>query len=322
MRQNPYIVPRLQQIHVTNAIAFVKERFPDRHIVVLTDDAAQDFGGLQVYNYAAGSICDFGQFDPDRVVFLYAFNLDDIGSPVAREIIRRGGKFVPVRQATPHAKIFHIDARVRNALSEEFDHQQKAGFSKWDPDFDNIAQAILQTQTVPGVFIEVGAFQGSSGCAALAVMKATGQKRDTYFLDVFEGFDYDVAKASADTVWEGTHKSDGMSIVAERLKRFESADLKVNVIRNNIIHEDLPLGTEQIALANLDVDIYEGVRDGLVKLAPRMAVGGILIVEDPGHTPWLVGARVALDEFFETEMAKRFMALVTESGQTLLIRLP
>jgi hypothetical protein len=77
---------------------------------------------------------------------------------------------------------------------------------------------------------------------------------------------------------------------------------------------------ERIAVANIDVDMYEAVRSALIKTAPRIASGGILIVEDPGHTPALIGSRLALEEFMATPIAAAFTPVYMESGQTLLIR--
>ena len=321
MAPNPYTATRLMPETVEKSIKHIQWNFRDREIVVLTDDPKQNFEGLRVVDYSAGETFDFDACDMDSTIFIYAFNFDSTGKPVAMEIIRRRGKFAPIRQVHPTARIYHVDERIRSAFTAEFDHQQEAGFSKWNSDFDNIAQALILTRNLPGAYVEVGAFQGSSGCAALAAMQAVGIERPCFFLDVFDGFEYEAAKVSADASWAGTHKTDGMETVASRLKRFETLGRPVHVVRNNIIEDDLPPGTEQIAVANLDVDIYEGVRDGLAKLAPRICVGGILIVEDPGHTPWLIGARIALDEWLETPAGKNFMPLMMESGQTLLIRL-
>jgi hypothetical protein len=51
-----------------------------------------------------------------------------------------------------------------------------------------------------------------------------------------------------------------------------------------------------------------------------MVGGGILIVEDPGHTPALIGSRLALQEFMDSPDAAAFTPVYMESGQTLLIR--
>lgn len=52
---------------------------------------------------------------------------------------------------------------------------------------------------------------------------------------------------------------------------------------------------EEIALLHLDTDWYESTRHELEHLYPRLARGGVLIIDDYGH--W-EGARRATDEFF------------------------
>jgi hypothetical protein len=81
----------------------------------------------------------------------------------------------------------------------------------------------------------------------------------------------------------------------------------------------MPIVNEGIAVANLDVDMYEAVAAGLRKIAPHMLTGGILVLEDAGHTPLLIGAKLALEEFLRDPMGQRFMPLVMGSGQTFLI---
>ena len=61
------------------------------------------------------------------------------------------------------------------------------------------------------------------------------------------------------------------------------------------IPADVP---DQIAVLRLDTDWYESTRHELVHLYPRLASGGVLIIDDYGH--WQ-GARRAVDEFFATE---------------------
>jgi hypothetical protein len=48
--------------------------------------------------------------------------------------------------------------------------------------------------------------------------------------------------------------------------------------------------------------------------------GGILVVEDPGHTPLLIGARFALEKFLAEPVGAQFTPLAMQSGQTFLIR--
>jgi hypothetical protein len=153
-------------------------------------------------------------------------------------------------------------------------------------------------------------------------MQEAGIFRPSYFLDVFEGFTYEAARTSPDTTWKGTHQSDGIETVAARLQRFARPELgrPVHIVKNNIITEPLPAGIQQIAVANLDVDLLEAVYHGLLQLAPHIAIGGILIVEDPGHTPLLIGAHAALEMFQRTALARDFVPIYMRSGQTILVR--
>jgi hypothetical protein len=51
----------------------------------------------------------------------------------------------------------------------------------------------------------------------------------------------------------------------------------------------------EIALLRLDTDWYESTRHELAHLFPRLARGGVLIIDDYGH---YAGARQAVDEYF------------------------
>ena len=62
------------------------------------------------------------------------------------------------------------------------------------------------------------------------------------------------------------------------------------------VEETLPAGApDEIALLRLDTDWYESTRHELEHLYPRLAAGGVLLVDDYGH--W-EGARKAVDEYF------------------------
>jgi hypothetical protein len=63
------------------------------------------------------------------------------------------------------------------------------------------------------------------------------------------------------------------------------------------VEETIPASVpERIALLRLDTDWYESTRHELIHLFPRLAAGGVLIVDDYGH--WR-GCRRATDEYFE-----------------------
>ncbi len=64
------------------------------------------------------------------------------------------------------------------------------------------------------------------------------------------------------------------------------------------------VGAERVAWAHIDVDIYAAVRDCLEYLYPRMAPGGMIVLDDYGF-PSCPGARRAVDEFFAGRPRRR-----------------
>jgi hypothetical protein len=261
---------------------------------------------------------------PAETLFFYACDSDEIGIPWVRTLIQQRRRFYPVGAYSP-STYAHINDLARRTLEAEFVEQTALGFAKWDfgPGyFLNLVQAIDLTANIEGDYVEIGCYRGSSACVAVRYMHARRMARHCYFFDTFDGFSYDAARTSSDAVWSGTHATEGEQSVRHRIERHADAaqGLRVTVERLNIVEQELPQSIRNVAMANVDVDLYEAVRDGIAKIAPRIVPGGILIVEDPGHTPALIGSRVALSDFMETSLAQAFTPVYVESGQTLLIR--
>ena len=165
------------------------------------------------------------------------------------------------------------------------------------PDFENIAQALQATRELTGSYVEIGVYKGSSAYFALDYMERAGIRRQCYFLDTFSGFDYEQAASSSDRTWVNTHTQASRDDVEQFLSGFKTPH---RVIRNNIITEALPSDIRDVALCNVDVDMYEAIIAALIKVAPLVMVGGIVIAEDQGHTPLLVGAYAAVRDFLDS----------------------
>ena len=66
--------------------------------------------------------------------------------------------------------------------------------------------------------------------------------------------------------------------------------------------------------------MYEATYSSLVQVHQKLSVNGIIVLEDAGHTPWLLGAKIALEEFLEGDGKKKYHVMQMESGQYILIR--
>jgi O-methyltransferase len=62
-----------------------------------------------------------------------------------------------------------------------------------------------------------------------------------------------------------------------------------------MVEDTIPkVAPEKIAILRLDTDFYSSTKHELLHLYPRLAPGGILIIDDYGAIP---GARLAADEY-------------------------
>ncbi len=182
-------------------------------------------------------------------------------------------------------------------------------------DFENICQVISQTRDIPGMYVEIGTYRGDSAQAALEYMRQARIEREAYFFDTYEGFSFDAAHMSTDVSWTGTHGDTSKDLVEQRLIRYKNA----NFIKANIIEDNLPLEINAIAVCNIDVDMYEAIEAALIKVSPMMSPGGVIMVEDFGHTPNLLGAQLAVHEFAEAHRHE-FLSIYGRGSQLLLIR--
>ena len=75
-----------------------------------------------------------------------------------------------------------------------------------------------------------------------------------------------------------------------------------------------------VAVANIDVDLYEAVVASLQRIVPLTLPGSIIVLEDQGHTPPLGGAWLAVKEFLDAPAAANFTPVHLASGQMFLVR--
>lgn len=268
---------------------------------------------------------------PADAAVLYACLKDDYGLPFVDIAYARHLQVRPVLFAMPRDYLWR-NTPAMHALRKEVEHQRAAGYLKVDygiGDFTNLIQAFEATRQRPGCIVEVGCFCGSSAGALLAYVRSRQEERGFpeqffHYMDVFEGFDYPEALASSDVFWAGTHQTDGYAAVRERILAYgrDVPGLHIEVSRCNVITDPIPEAIVRagVKLANIDVDLYEAVAAGLARYAPLIVPGGIMICEDAGHTPLLIGALKAVEEFMASEAGQNFCRLDLPSGQTFLIR--
>ncbi|HLL26502.1 MAG TPA: TylF/MycF/NovP-related O-methyltransferase [Xanthobacteraceae bacterium] len=168
----------------------------------------------------------------------------------------------------------------------------------------------LNANRIGGDFVECGVWRGGNLMIAKELCRKSAVERKFYLFDTFAGMS---SPTAADVTYAGADAGDtyrervreghvdwvyaSLDDVRDNFRRANLLDDRVIFVKGKVEDtlaekKNLP---DRIALLRLDTDFYESTRTELEILYPRLASGGVLIVDDYGH--WR-GARRAVDEYF------------------------
>jgi hypothetical protein len=151
--------------------------------------------------------------------------------------------------------------------------------------------------------VECGVWKGGSMMAvAKTLLRLNDTERCLWLYDTYAGMskptamDVSECDISAQRDFEADYLRVSLDDVRKAVLGVGYDDRKVFFVTGKV-EETLPAhAPEQVALLRLDTDWYESTRHELLHLFPRLARGGVLIVDDYGH--WQ-GARKATDEYLQ-----------------------
>lgn len=189
------------------------------------------------------------------------------------------------------------------------------------------------TQTrVPGDVVECGVWRGgSSMLAALVLVDENTRNRKLYLYDTFAGMvepatiDRTTLGMDARKIWRDMARTDGGSDwcfadLAEVRKNMASTKYPLNLIEfvEGRVEDTIPSTVpDEISVLRLDTDWYDSTLHELQHLYPRLAKGGVLILDDYGC--W-EGAKKATDEYFASLGKPPFLARIDSSGRIAIKR--
>ena len=178
---------------------------------------------------------------------------------------------------------------------------------------------------IEGAVVECGVWRGGSSMAAALMLRDLGDTdRDLHLFDTFEGMSAPTERdrraggpAAADMLAANTKDAKvwAYSPLGEVRANLQSTGYpieRVHFVQGKVedtIPEHAP---DKIAILRLDTDWYESTRHELEHLFLRLAVGGVLIIDDYGA--W-EGARRAVDEFIAAYKAPILLNRIDETGR-------
>lgn len=162
--------------------------------------------------------------------------------------------------------------------------------------------AVDGVRDVEGSFLEIGCARGTTTVFLNRHLRDTDQQRRYVCIDTFTGFverdiEHEIEARGKDdfaATFEGSFRVNDPKTFAATMKLngFDS----IEVVPGDIAEVDLT-PYAPVAFCLLDVDLYLPIRDGLAKLAPVMAPGGVIVVDDCAPGGAWDGALQAYDEF-------------------------
>lgn len=193
------------------------------------------------------------------------------------------------------------------------------------------AVSYVEDEQIPGAFVECGVWRGGSVMAmARKLVDLDRTDRDIWLYDTFEGMTAptadDVEASSGLTaaqLMETTAVGDGNNVWAFATQQDVVTNLRLtgyDTDRFRLVKGDVAVtlaeqAPQEIAILRLDTDWYESTKVSLETLYPRLAVGGVCILDDYGH--W-IGARKAVDDYFEQLGRRPYMHPIDYSGRVFI----
>ena len=180
---------------------------------------------------------------------------------------------------------------------------------------------------VPGALVECGVWRGGSAMVMAHTLVTAGvSDRDLWLYDTFEGMP---APDETDADFMGVQAADHLAAAGGNRDDVVVAYASLDEVQANVqkigypadlvryvegqVERTIPAqAPSEIALLRLDTDWESSTRHELEHLWPRLAVGGVLIIDDYGH--WS-GARLAVDGYFAGRSDAPLLARVDYTGR-------
>jgi O-methyltransferase len=195
---------------------------------------------------------------------------------------------------------------------------------------DALCRAVeyIHVNSIPGDIVECGVWRGGSTIAAALTLIRLRTTRQLWLYDTFVGMtppsieDVDInghyagdllALEDPDTGanWARSSLADVQQGFSETGYPLELVNFVVGPVEHTI-PQNVPA---TIALLRLDTDWFQSTYHELIHLWPRLADGGILIIDDYGH--W-AGAKKAVDRYFSECGLRPFLHRIDYTGRLVM----
>ncbi|MFX1311245.1 MAG: TylF/MycF/NovP-related O-methyltransferase [Promethearchaeota archaeon] len=188
------------------------------------------------------------------------------------------------------------------------------------------ATEYIVNNNIPGDIVECGVWRGGSMMiSALTLLKMNNINKIIYLYDTYEGMSRPSEKdirvydnKPALKMWKKLHgkdfnKWDYASLDEVKKNLYSTGYPKENIeFFKGKVEDTIPsFVPEKISLLRLDTDFYESTYHELLHLFPKLALHGVIIIDDYGY--WK-GQKEAVDKYFKKNNIKILLNRIDESA--------
>lgn len=231
-------------------------------------------------------------------VFIASYQEDHVYVPVKKT---RKGKFVDLPLQDAKVKSEKQPISSLNTLNEDSFYKianQVIADGRTFLAHDRLYilwQSILNVQFMRLPVAEVGSYRGGSAYFIAAGFRSlSGEDISLHVIDTFDGHPDKVTSKFDNQHVQGYFSDTDY----ETVKAYLSPFLKVQVHKGEFTAVASRLSVTQYSFVHIDVDIYQSILDCLNYFGDRIAIGGVIIVDDYG-TESCPGVERAVKEYLQ-----------------------
>lgn len=217
---------------------------------------------------------------------------------------------------SPDLRQYHQSLEAVNGVQSDNFYKQLRFLSMMQ------ALQLVLDRGIQGDFVECGVWRGHSAHMIASRLTLSGSTRKFHLFDSFEGLsqrgELDAARSQLtdfDRETERSYFAVGLAEVQSNLSTFSFIEYHPGWIPERFVEVE----DRTFAFVHLDVDLFEPMFSAMEFFAPRLAAGGVIVVDDYGHSDFK-GAKVAIDRYLAdcSEIYKYEVPM----GGAVLLRLP
>lgn len=175
-------------------------------------------------------------------------------------------------------------------------------------------QATLNVAHLGLPIVEIGTFRGGSAALVAEALRVAKAPCDVHVVDTFEGhIDSTITAHDSDEHFTGKFANTSV----EDVQAFLAAYPGVQVHKGNAADVIAGWPERRYGMVHIDVDLYGPTLECLRYFGPRLAGGGVLVMDDY-ESPTCPGVSLAVHEYLSADA--RFQQWRLHAEQMLLIR--